>query len=102
MTTSSRSRKINIPGSARAGLVLLFMGALIVGLGSYFDRGAISLYGLIIGIGGFLIYIVSSVTYARRNKRTGLKGYEILLLDCYSMYTAGLNGLECFALDFGS
>jgi hypothetical protein len=74
MTTSSRSRKINIPGSARAGLVLLFMGALIVGLGSYFDRGAISLYGLIMGIGGFLIYIVSSVTYARRNKRTGPKG----------------------------
>jgi hypothetical protein len=74
MTTSSRSRRINIPGTARAGLVLLFMGALIVGLGSYFDRGAISLYGLIMGIGGFLIYIVSSVTYARRNKRTGLKG----------------------------
>ena len=74
MTTSPRSRKINIPGSARAGLVLLFMGALIVGLGSYFDRGAISLYGLIMGIGGFLIYIVSSITYARRNRRTGLKG----------------------------
>ena len=73
MTTSHRSRKINIPGSARAGLVLLFMGALVVGLGSYFDKGAISLYGLIMGIGGFLIYIVSSVTYARRNKRTGLK-----------------------------
>jgi hypothetical protein len=50
------------------------MGALIVGLGSYFDRGAISLYGLIMGVGGFLIYIVSSITYARRNKRTGLKG----------------------------
>ena len=74
MTTSSRSRKISIPGSARAGLVLLFMGALIVGLGSYFDRGALSLYGLIMGIGGFLTYIVSSVTHARRNKKTGLKG----------------------------
>jgi hypothetical protein len=74
MIASPRSRKINIPGSARAGLVLLFMGALIVGLGSYFDRGAISLYGLIMGIGGFLIYIVSSITYARRNRRTGLKG----------------------------
>jgi hypothetical protein len=47
MTTSSRSRKIKIPGSARAGLVLLLMGAIIVGVGSYFDRGALSLYGLI-------------------------------------------------------
>jgi hypothetical protein len=74
MTTSSRSRKINIPGSARAGLVLLLLGALIVGLGSYFDRGALSLYGLIMGIGGFLIYIVSSITYTSRKKRTGLKG----------------------------
>jgi len=74
MTTSSRSRKINIPGSARAGLVLLLLGAIIVGLGSYFDRGALSLYGLILGIGGFLLYIVSSITYKSRNKRTGLKG----------------------------
>jgi hypothetical protein len=74
MTTSSRSRKINIPGSARAGLVLLLLGALIVGLGSYFDRGALSLYGLIMGIGGFLLYIVSSITYTSRKKRTGLKG----------------------------
>jgi hypothetical protein len=74
MTTSSRSRKINIPGSARAGLVLLLLGAIIVGLGSYFDRGALSLYGLIMGIGGFLLYIVSSITYKSRHKRTGLKG----------------------------
>ena len=74
VTTSSRSRKINIPGSARAGLVLLLLGAIIVGLGSYFDRGALSLYGLIMGIGGFLLYIVSSITYKSRNKRTGLKG----------------------------
>jgi hypothetical protein len=74
MTTSSRSRKINMPGSARAGLVLLLLGAIIVGLGSYFDRGSLSLYGLIMGIGGFLLYIVSSITYKSRNKRTGLKG----------------------------
>jgi membrane-bound ClpP family serine protease len=74
VTTSSRSRKINIPGSARAGLVLLLLGAIIVGLGNYFDRGALSLYGLIMGIGGFLLYIVSSITYKSRNKRTSLKG----------------------------
>jgi hypothetical protein len=74
MTTSPRSRKINIPGSARAGLVLLLLGAIIVGLGSYFDRGALSLYGLIMGVGGFLLYIVSSITFKSRNKRTDLKG----------------------------
>jgi hypothetical protein len=53
--------------------VLLLLGAIIVGLGSYFDRGALSLYGLIMGIGGFLLYIVSSISYKSRNKRTGLK-----------------------------
>lgn len=73
MTTSSPPRKNSIPASARAGLVLLILGALIVGLGSYFDKGALSLYGLIMGIVGFLIYIVSSITWARRNKRMGLK-----------------------------
>lgn len=72
-TSSSPSRKITIPASARAGLVLLLVGALMVGMGSYFDRGALSLYGLIMAIGGFLIYIVSSVARARRNKKTGLK-----------------------------
>ena len=73
MTTSSPSRKITIPASARAGLVLLLLVALMVGSGSYFDRGALSLYGLIMAIGGFLIYIVSSITRAKRNRRTGLK-----------------------------
>jgi hypothetical protein len=73
VTTPSPSRKITIPASARAGLVLLLLGALVVGIGGYFDRGALSLYGLIMAIGGFLIYIVSSITHARRNKRTGLK-----------------------------
>ena len=72
-TSSSPSRKITIPTSARAGLVLLLIGALMVGIGSYFDRGALSLYGLIMAIGGFLIYIVSSIARARQNKRTGLK-----------------------------
>ena len=73
MTTSSPSKKITIPASARAGLLFLLLGALMVGMGSYFDRGALSLYGLIMAIGGFSIYIVSSITRARRNKRTGLE-----------------------------
>lgn len=72
MTTSSPSKKISMPASARAGLAVLLLGAIMVGLGSYFDRGAFSLYGLIMGFGGFLIYIVSSITSARR-KRRGLK-----------------------------
>lgn len=69
MAASSSSRKVNIPASARSGLVLLLLGALIVGLGSYFDRGALSLYGLVTAIAGFLVYIISSVKRARHDKR---------------------------------
>ena len=65
--TLSTANKIRMPGSARAGLGLLFMGAILVGIGSYLDRGAISLYGLIIAIGGFLLYIISSIIVKRKN-----------------------------------
>jgi membrane-bound ClpP family serine protease len=56
-----------MPGSARAGLGLLFMGAILMGIGSYFDRGAISFYGLIMAISGFLLYMVSSIILKRKS-----------------------------------
>lgn len=64
--TLSSANKIRIPPSAGAGLGLLFMGAILVGIGNYLDRGAISLYGLIIAIGGFLLYIISSIIVKRK------------------------------------
>jgi hypothetical protein len=69
MAASSSSRKVNIPASARSGLLLLLLGALMVGLGSYFERGAVSLYGLVIAVVGFLVYIISSVKLAKQNKK---------------------------------
>lgn len=63
----SSANKIRMPRSAGAGLGLLFMGAILVGIGNYTDRGAISLYGLIIAIGGFLLYIISSIMVKRKN-----------------------------------
>ncbi len=66
----STANKIRMPGSARAGLGLLIMGATLVGIGNYLDRGAISLYGLIMAISGFLLYIISSiVVWRKRNSR---------------------------------
>jgi hypothetical protein len=67
------SKNFNIPGSARAGIVLLLVGAIIVGIGSYLERGAFSLYGLIMAIGGFSIYMVSSIIRARENKKAKRK-----------------------------
>lgn len=58
-----------MPGSARAGLALLFVGAIFVGVGTYLNRGALSLYGLIMVIGGFSLYMISSVVVTRKGSR---------------------------------
>jgi membrane-bound ClpP family serine protease len=63
------SKKIQMPGSARAGLTLLVVGAIFVGIGTYLKRGGFSLYGLIMAIAGFLIYMISSVISARDKRR---------------------------------
>ena len=43
-----------------------------MGIGSYSDRGAISFYGLIMAISGFLLYMVSSIIVKRKsNNRKG-------------------------------
>jgi hypothetical protein len=63
------TKKVWMPASARTGLGLLFLGAILIGLGSYLDRGAISLYGLIMTIGGFSLYMISSIILAKRRRR---------------------------------
>jgi membrane-bound ClpP family serine protease len=63
------SKKIQMPGSARAGLALLVVGAIFVGIGTYLKRGGFSLYGLIMAIAGFSIYMVSSVVIAKDRSR---------------------------------
>ncbi|HYA82147.1 MAG TPA: hypothetical protein VEH06_01670 [Candidatus Bathyarchaeia archaeon] len=66
----SSSKKIQMPAAARAGLSLLIVGAIFVGLGSYTHRGGFSLYGLPLVIVGFSLYIISSVIHARKKKAT--------------------------------
>ncbi|HYY39697.1 MAG TPA: hypothetical protein VE692_00455 [Nitrososphaera sp.] len=61
-----RKSKIRMPGAARAGISLLIMGALIVGFGQYFERGALSLYGVIIVAAGFILYMAASIIAKRR------------------------------------
>ncbi len=55
-----------MPGSARAGISLLIMGALLVGFGQYLERGSLSLYGVIIVATGFILYMTSSIIAKRR------------------------------------
>ena len=58
--------KIQMPGAARVGIALLIVGGLIVGLGTYYDRGGVSLYGLGMVVGGFVLYLSSSIRAKRR------------------------------------
>ena len=58
-----------MPGSARAGLALLLVGAIFVGIGTYLRRGSFELYGLIMAIAGFSIYLISSVVIARNRRK---------------------------------
>lgn len=58
--------KIRMPGAARAGIGLLIVGGLTVGLGSYYDRGAVAFFGLAMVTGGFILYMVSSIIAKKR------------------------------------
>jgi len=62
----SAQKKMRVPGSARAGIGLLIFGAILVGLGQYWERESLSLYGLIVAAAGFGLYMISSVVAKRK------------------------------------
>jgi membrane-bound ClpP family serine protease len=62
--------KISIPRYARIGMILLVIGAIIVGIGTFVSKGSLSLYGLIMTICGFIIYFASSIASRRKNMQT--------------------------------
>jgi hypothetical protein len=53
----------------RIGIALLVVGAIIVGIGTYYDRGALSLYGLIFVISGFILYFATSIMASKKLKK---------------------------------
>jgi hypothetical protein len=63
-------KKKEMPGSARAGIAILVLGAILLGIGYYQDRGALSLYGLIMAICGFSLYMISSIYISRKSNKT--------------------------------
>ena len=69
MALSKKNKKrVQMPGTARAGISLLIVGALLVGFGQYLERGALSLYGVIMVAGGFILYMTASIIAKRRAK----------------------------------
>lgn len=57
--------KPKMPGSVRAGLFLLVLGAIMVGIGTYSNKGSLSLYGFIVAAAGFLLYFFSFLVTRR-------------------------------------
>jgi hypothetical protein len=66
--SKKKTKKIQMPGAARAGIGLLIMGALLVAFGQYLERGALSLYGVIMVACGFALYMTASIVAKRRAK----------------------------------
>jgi len=66
--SSTKKKKVQMPGPARAGIGLLILGAIIVGFGQYANRGAFLLYGLIMVICGFVLYMAASIVAKRKGK----------------------------------
>ena len=60
------SKKIQMPGAARAGIVILISGAIIVGIGQYLERDSLSFYGLAMGVAGFILYMAASIAAKRK------------------------------------
>ncbi|MEO9319634.1 MAG: hypothetical protein ABI361_03070 [Nitrososphaera sp.] len=61
----SRKAQVRMPPTARLGIAILVVGAIIVGIGEYQNIDAMSLYGVIMVGCGFVLYMASSVV-ARR------------------------------------
>lgn len=66
--SKKKKKKIQMPGAARAGIGLLIIGALLAAFGQYLERGALSLYGVIIVACGFVLYMAASIVAKRRAK----------------------------------
>ena len=58
-----------IPGTARAGIGILIVGAILVGIGTYQEREPLSVYGAIMAFLGFILYITTSIYVARKTKQ---------------------------------
>ena len=59
-------KKVQMSSFARIGVGLLIIGALLVAFGQYGGREAVALYGVIVVVAGFVLYMVASIVAKRR------------------------------------
>ncbi len=67
-----KRKNSRVPTPVRIGIALLILGAIIVGIGTNLNKGALSVYGFIVVICGFFLYFISS-SYLKRHEKKKIK-----------------------------
>jgi len=61
-------KKVQMSGFARIGIGLLIMGALLTAFGQYSGREAVAVFGVVMVVCGFVLYMAASIV-AKRGAR---------------------------------
>ncbi len=59
-------KKPQMSGFARIGIGLLIIGALVAAFGQYAGREAVAIFGVVMVVCGFVLYMAASVVAKRR------------------------------------
>lgn len=61
-------KKAQMTGFVRVGIGLLLTGALLAAFGQYAGREAIAIFGVVMVVCGFVLYMAASIVARRRAK----------------------------------
>jgi hypothetical protein len=59
-------KKMQMSGFARIGIGLLLIGAMLAAFGQYSEREAVAIFGVVIVVCGFVLYMAASIVAKRR------------------------------------
>lgn len=59
-------KKMQMSGFARIGIGLLMIGALLAAFGQYSEREAVAVFGVVMVVCGFVLYMAASIIAKRR------------------------------------
>ena len=63
---SLSKKKMRMSGFARIGIGLLMIGALLAAFGQYSEREAVAVFGVVMVVCGFVLYMAASIIAKRR------------------------------------
>jgi uncharacterized membrane protein len=59
-------KKMRMSGFARIGIGLLMIGALLAAFGQYSEREAVAVFGVVMVVCGFVLYMAASIVAKKR------------------------------------